>query len=115
MIIRDKERSTETRVAMRGGPGEVHIRNVCSKDDLYGKSRMYATMVLHKDCGVGYHEHENEEEIFLINEGRAIYNDNGTEYEVQAGDVMICPDGQGHAIRNVFEEDCRLTALIILK
>ena len=51
----------------------------------------------------------------MINAGRAIYNDDGTEYEVGAGDVMICEDGHGHAIRNVTEEDCEFTALIVLK
>ena len=72
-------------------------------------------MLLKENCGIGYHEHEGEEEIFVINEGRAIYNDDGNEYEVGVGDVMICEDGHGHGISNPFKEDCRLTALIVLK
>ena len=88
MIIKDSERSTKVRVAMREGPGQVIIKDVCSKEDLYEKGRLYAQMVLEKDCGIGVHEHEGEKEIFVINEGSAIYNDDGQEYEVHVGDVM---------------------------
>ncbi|MCR4633140.1 MAG: cupin domain-containing protein [Erysipelotrichaceae bacterium] len=115
MIIRDKERNEKRRDAMREGPGYVIIRDVCSKEDLYEKGRLYAQMILNKDCGIGYHMHEGEKEIFVINEGKAIYNDDGSEYEVGVGDVMICEDGHGHGIRNVDEAVCRLTALIVLK
>ncbi len=115
MIIRKEERTFKTRVAMREGPGEVFIRDVCSKEDLYEKGRLYAQMVLGKNCGIGYHTHENEKEIFVINAGKAIYNDDGKEYEVCEGDVMICEDGHGHGITNFEEEECRFTALIVLK
>ena len=115
MIIQKDERASKIREEMRGGPGSVFIRDICSKEDLYEKGRLFAQMTLKKDCGIGFHQHENESEIFVINEGSAIYNDDGTEYEVKEGDVMICEDGHGHAIRNVCDEDCLVTALIVLK
>ena len=115
MIIKDSERSTKVRVAMREGPGQVIIKDICSKEDLYEKGRLYAQMVLEKDCVIGVHEHEGEKEIFVINEGSAIYNDDGQEYEVHVGDVMICEDGHRHGIRNIKDEVCRFTALIVLK
>ena len=115
MIIKKDERTFKTRVAMREGPGEVFIRDICSKEDLYEKGRLYAQMVLKKDCGIGFHTHEGEKEIFVINKGKAIYNDDGNEYEVKEGDVMICEDGHGHGIVNVNDEECLFTALIVLK
>ena len=115
MIIQDKERNTKTRVAMREGPGEVLIKDIVSREDLYEKGRLYTQMTLKKNCGIGYHEHEGEKEIFVINEGKAIYNDDGREYEVGVGDVMICEDGHGHGITNVSDEVCKFTALIVLK
>ena len=63
MIIKDSERSTKVRVAMREGPGQVIIKDVCGKEDLYEKGRLYAQMVLEKDCGIGVHEHKGEKEI----------------------------------------------------
>ena len=115
MIIRNSERNVKIREAMREGPGSVIITDVCSRQDLYEKGRLYSSMLLKQNCGVGYHVHENEKEIFLITRGKAIYNDNGTEQEVETGDVMICEDGQGHAITNYDSEDCEVMALIILK
>ena len=115
MIIQKDDRTTKVREAMRGGPGSVFIRDICSKEELYEKGRLYAQLTLKKDCGVGFHMHENESEIFVINAGKAIYTDDDKEYEVKEGDVMICEDGHGHAIRNDEKEDCLLTALIVLK
>ncbi len=115
MIIRKQDRSSKTRVAMREGPGEVFITDICTKEDIYEKGRTYAQMLLKKNCGIGVHTHEGEKEIFLINKRRAIYNDDGEEYEVKQGDVTICEDGHSHGITNVFDEDCELIALIVLK
>ena len=115
MLIKDSERAVKTRDAMRDGPGSVLIKDVCTKDDMYGKSRLFAQMVLKKNCGIGYHEHSGEKEIFVINSGKAVYRDDGKEFEVSAGDVLICEDGHGHAITNFEDEDCEFTALIILK
>ncbi|MBQ6560577.1 MAG: cupin domain-containing protein [Erysipelotrichaceae bacterium] len=115
MIIRNEERTIKERVAMREGPGTVLIKDVCSKEDLYGKGRLYAELILQQNCGVGYHMHENEEEIFMVKKGQAIYNDDGTEYVIKEGDVTICEDGHSHAITNVEAEECVVMALIILK
>ena len=115
MIIKDNDRSIKTREAMRGGPGIVYIKDIVGKDNLYEKGRLYAQMCLKPGCGVGYHEHEGEEEIFVITKGTAIYSDDGREHEVGVGDVMICPDGHGHAITNRSDSDCEFTALIVYK
>ena len=37
MIIRKQDRNSKTRVAMREGPGEVFITDICAKEDLYEK------------------------------------------------------------------------------
>ena len=115
MLIKDQDRTVKTREAMRDGPGSVLIKDVCGSGDLYDKSRLFAQMLLKKNCGIGYHEHSGEKEIFVINSGKAVYRDDGKEFEVSAGDVLICEDGHGHAITNFEDEDCEFTALIILE
>ena len=52
-------------------------------------------------------------EIYYIIEGDAIYNDNGTEVALHAGDTAICPDGSWHAIKNVSDKPMRFLATII--
>ena len=49
MIIRNENRTVKVREAMREGPGRVIIRDVCTKEDLYEKGRLYAQMLLKKD------------------------------------------------------------------
>ena len=115
MIRRNEECTVETRDAMRNGPGSVKITNIADKAELLNKSRMFGEIVLEPNCGIGLHEHKNESEIFYITEGEAIYNDNGTENPVKAGDVTICPSGESHAITNVSDKVCRLIALIVLE
>ena len=43
-----------------------------------------------------------------------LYNDNGTKYEVHAGDTTFTSDGAGHAIENIGDEDLVFMALILL-
>ena len=115
MLRKDKDRAVTVKEAMREGPGSVIQKAIVSKEEMYDKARLFSTMTLKQNCGIGYHTHENEKEIFVINSGKGIYNDNGTEYEVGAGDVVVCESGEGHCITNKESEDLIFTALIILK
>ena len=45
--------------------------------------------------------------------GEGIYNDNGTEVEVKAGDVTYCAPGEGHGLENRGSEDLVIAALIM--
>ena len=115
MIGRYEELKKEIREHMRGGEGSVEIIHFTDRAGLYDNGRMLARIILHPGCGVGLHGHENEEEIFIVEKGTAEYNDDGNIATVTEGDVTICASGQSHAIRNVSEEDCVLTALILDK
>jgi len=114
MIRKSNEMKQEARVNMRGGDGTVKITNYVTKEEMHGKDRLFAEILLEAGCGIGLHTHEGESEIFCIQTGKAIYNDNGTEYEVEAGDVMICAPGESHSIRNPFDKPAYVTALIVL-
>ena len=50
---------------------------------------------------------------FLYSQGTAEYSDNGTICQVSAGDVTICPPGQGHSITNKTEEVVEVIALVV--
>ncbi len=113
MIRRKEECNTDLREAMRGGPGTVKVTGLVSKEELLNHGRLFAEMILEPGCGVGYHEHQDETEIFYLIEGTVVYNDDGREIEMYAGDVMICEDGHGHAVTNRSDVTARLMALII--
>ena len=113
MIRKPEECLEEIRNAMRGGPGSVKIKNLVSKEELYNKGRLFGQTTLEPGCGIGVHEHNGEAEIFFIEEGEAVYNDNGTEVTVKPGDVAICRSGESHGIVNNSDKVCRFIALII--
>ena len=99
MIRRGNECQIEYREHMRDGDGTVQLTNfITGPAELCGKGRLFSRLTLNPGCGIGYHVHEGDSELFFILKGTAEYSDNGTICQVSAGDVTICPPGQGHSI-----------------
>ena len=98
---------------MRGGDGTVELTSFVSSEELYNKGRLFANITLKPGCSIGYHVHEKDSELFYLMKGTALYNDNGVEHILTAGDVMICPAGTGHSIANNGEEDVEVCAVIV--
>ena len=112
MIRKAADCQKEYRENMRGGNGTVEITNFATPAELNDKGRLFANITLKPGCGIGYHIHEGESELFYVMKGNVLYNDNGTECALSAGDVMICPVGTGHAVANIGKEDAILCAAI---
>ena len=113
MIRKAAECKREYREHMRGWNGTVEITNFANPHELNDKGRLFANITLKPGCSIGYHVHEKDSELFYLMKGKAIYNDNGDEHTVNAGDVMICPAGTGHAIANNGLEDVEICAVIV--
>ncbi len=113
MIRKSENTKIEMRENMRGGDGTVIINSFVSAEELNGNGRLFGKITLKSGCGIGFHMHENESELFYILKGTAMYDDNGTVVKVSAGDVTITPPGTGHSIKNESGEDVELIALII--
>ena len=119
MVIRMIKRKTELKQVinenMRGGDGSVIISHLADAGEMYGKNRLFAEILIKPGCSIGYHIHENETEMFFIISGTALYDDNGTIYDLSPGDVSVTPSGQGHSIANNGNVDLELIALITLQ
>jgi quercetin dioxygenase-like cupin family protein len=113
MIRKCQECVKEERNSMREGPGSVTVTSLCTVEELLNKGRIFSKLELKPGCGIGYHVHEKETELFYIMKGTPIYNDNGTEVQVSEGDVAICAPGQGHSITNKSDSLVQVIALII--
>ena len=58
-------------------------------------------LTLPAGASIGLHKHENNEDVYLIVEGKGTFVDgNGNETPVAAGDVTIARPGQSHALKN---------------
>lgn len=115
MIRRKDECRIEIREHMRGGDGQAVITNLCEKEELLGKSRLFATMRLEPGCSVGVHPHENEQEYFYIIKGNPVYQDDDKEIQLHEGDVTVCEDGHSHGIANRSDETAVILCSILLK
>lgn len=114
IVRRSEERTHKVIESAQGGPGSIIANFIINNDDeLYGKGRLFNEIVLEQGCGVGYHVHEGDGELYVILSGEAEYNDNGTITPVKAGDVTITYPGEGHAITNNSDEPCYFIALIL--
>lgn len=100
MIKRNENMTESVKVNMRGGDGQVIVREVLDKGEYKGASRLIAEIVLEPGCSIGGHVHENEEEIFYIMEGTATYDDNGKTEILRKGDSCVCLAGEQHSIAN---------------
>lgn len=113
VIKKAKDMTNEVKVNMRGGDGEVTVTNAFEKGEYKGKSRLVGTLTLEKGCSIGEHVHENEEEVFIILQGTATYNDNGKTVKLQKGDACLCLGSQKHSLRNDCDETLVVAAVIL--
>lgn len=113
MIRRDGDYGIDVRRGMRGGDGEVRIEHLwLPGGDLKAKTRLFARLTLPPGASIGFHRHDNEEEVFYIVSGRALMNDDGVESELCPGDTILTGGGAGHAVESVGGEPLVMLAVI---
>ena len=106
--------SRELRTAMRGGTGETILEHVWRpNEEMQTPVRMFARLVLNPGCSIGWHVHENEEEIYYVLRGRAAVNDNGANLFVSEGDSTITRSGEGHSIACAGDEPLVVLACVV--
>lgn len=112
MVTFKKDMPVSVREKMRGGPGEAVLTSL--SPELPGKMRLFSTITLKPGCGIGYHVHENETELFCFVSGKGQVQDDDRLVEVSAGDSMTTSSGHGHSVTNTGDEDLVLVAAIVL-
>ena len=114
MIHRANECKSEVREAMRGGDKSVKITHFFDENnELMSPTRLCAQLELEPGASIGFHTHENEEEMFVVLSGKALINDNGTEVEVSVGDTILTGNGAGHAVKSLGPDTLRMLAVIV--
>ena len=104
---------SESRENMRDGKGSVTITHLWKKEEMSSSHcRMAALLTLPPGSSIGYHTHDNEEEIFAVIKGTAIFDDNGTVKTMNPGDTSLTGAGTGHSLANGGSEDLVVMAVI---
>ncbi len=113
MVRKAAQMEREIRERMRGGSGAVEVLHVFRQDELRGRARLFARLRLASGSSIGWHPHENEEEVFYILAGRGLLTEEGRQAEVGPGDAVLTGGGAGHAIENAGPEPLDILAVIL--
>ena len=102
-------------VCVQNGKGLVHIKELTDKEGLYNHGRLFAHVTVDPGCSIGYHDHQHETEFYYIIKGEAVFNDDGKEVLVHAGDICATGYGQSHGLENKSSEPVEMIALIVME
>jgi mannose-6-phosphate isomerase-like protein (cupin superfamily) len=108
------EMEVELREKMRGGEGVVRIKNLFQPGDLKGKTRLVAEITIPVGGSIGFHQHDQEEEIFYFLSGRGRVKDQDEWKEVNVGDALVTGGAKGHAVENTGNEPLVMMAVILV-
>ena len=96
MIRRSEEKQSVRKPAPFNGVGEITVRSLLNgPEEMSQKGRVFG------------------HETYYILSGKGLYNDNGTEVEIGAGDVTYCAPGEGHGLKCLGDEPVEMIALIL--
>lgn len=113
MIRKSSEYNVEKIEKQKGGKGYITVINFFETEDFLGKGRLFGKTIIEPGNSIGYHTHEGDQEAYYILKGKALYNDNGEEVELEPGDLTICRDGESHSIEAIGEETLEFGMLIL--
>ena len=100
MIRRSEEKQSVRKPAPFNGVGEITVRSLLNgPEEMSQKGRVFGHTTVYPGSEIGYHIHTGDSETYYILSGKGLYNDNGTEVEIGAGDVTYCAPGEGHGLK----------------
>ena len=91
-----------------GGIGDLDFTELFSSEDFESKIRFFHYTVLPPHTSIGPHKHGNDEEIYIVLEGRGIMRQGEAKYPVEAGSVIVNQTFGEHSIINEEESPLRL-------
>jgi len=108
-MIKEKDADVTVVKAMHSGSGRAFVHNFF-KDNLDLGIFIHNT-ILELGSTIGFHKHEDSEEIYYIISGRGLMKVDEEEVEVGAGDAVLTKKGSSHGIRNIGNTNLRLLVI----
>jgi mannose-6-phosphate isomerase-like protein (cupin superfamily) len=112
MIIQRKNMKVEVKERLRDGEGKVTMTHLVP-GEARRHCKLFAELSLEPGASIGYHDHCENVEYFVILSGMGRANDDGTERPVKRGDVVITGNGSFHSIRNTGRWPLNMIAIIL--
>ncbi|PKL06483.1 MAG: cupin domain-containing protein [Spirochaetae bacterium HGW-Spirochaetae-9] len=112
MVIERSKLVTEKKPHMREGKGECVV-TALGGPRLQQHLRLLSEVVVPPGASIGPHPHVAETEYYIILEGSALVDDNGTPVNVKPGDIVITNGGATHSIENMGAIPLKMIAVIV--
>lgn len=113
MIIKNESKRQEIKQNMRGGNGNIEITHIAGTEFLGENCRLFSQITVKPGDSIGEHQHVGEQEIFYFVQGNGVVIDDGKQFEIGPGDVMVTPDQSSHSVINTGDKDLVFMALIL--
>lgn len=92
-----------------GGVGRIRFARLVDGADAEGACNFVDLAVLAPGVSIGEHRHgADEEEYYLVLDGRGTMRRGDEQFEVAAGDLVRNPPGGSHGLTNTGEDDLRI-------
>ena len=115
-MVRKSTEAQYVEKKMFDGDGMAKMRLILeTNEEMYNKGRVFNHLYLEPGCEVGWHIHHGDGETYYILKGVGEYNDNGTPVQVEPGDVTFVDAEEGHALKNIGNDNLEAIALILFK
>jgi len=113
MVRKFDERIVRFKENPFNGYGQLNVIDVLTEEEMHGKNRVFAHITLSVGSAAALHEHHGEGEVYYILSGEGLFNDNGTEVPVSAGDVTFSGFNGSHGIKNTGKVPLEYIALVV--
>ena len=113
MIKKENKRLIDIKENHKEGKGTIRIKHCFTQNEFSSSIRHCSETIIPKGCSIGLHKHVQEEEIYIISQGKGLIRDLKNTYEVVEGDTLLTKSGETHSIENIGDEDLRIIAFIV--
>lgn len=103
-MIRNFQSAPSAWGAAHEGKGQVKNALLYGDTDFSTNLRFVIYTELPPGTSIGYHTHENDEEVYVILEGLGTMTIDGEAHEVRAGDVILNKPYGSHGLENTSED-----------
>jgi mannose-6-phosphate isomerase-like protein (cupin superfamily) len=112
MVVQRKNMRVETKEKLRDGEGRIAFTHLVPPE-ARRHTKLFAELSLEPGASIGYHDHAQDVEYFIIMHGTGVVNDNGVEVSVRKGDVVITGNGSFHSMKNAGPGTLDMIAVIM--
>ncbi|HVO44023.1 MAG TPA: cupin domain-containing protein [Aggregatilineales bacterium] len=110
MIVKNYLDSAPEASASHGGKGLVSNVRVLDRADFSTALRFVIYTELEPGTSIGYHQHGDDEGVYVILRGRGTLTVNGQTRPVKAGDTILNKPGWSHGLEN--DSDGKMEILV---